>query len=133
MKPKPKQKTKSYYVKKLDDVFSKYIRQKYADDFGMVTCYTCNKLAHYKDMQNGHFISRSVMALRWDEENCRVQCVSCNVFKCGNYIEYTLRLQKEIGKKAVDNLFKRKHEIKQWTIAELKKEIEKYKKYATNS
>ena len=57
MKKKPKAKTKSWYVKKLDKVFSEYIRQKYADSFGMVSCFTCDARKHWKDMQNGHFIS----------------------------------------------------------------------------
>ena len=47
-------------VKKLDAVFSEYIRRKYADKNGIVKCYTCNKKAYWKGegMQNGHFISR---------------------------------------------------------------------------
>lgn len=126
MKKKPKQKLKGWYVKKLDVVFSQYIRKSYANDFGMAVCYTCGKVAHYKDLQCGHFISRGHMATRWDEENCRVQCPGCNVFKNGNYTEYSYRLLKEIGEEKLDALMAKKKEIKQWSIAELKEKIEFY-------
>lgn len=126
MKKKPKAKTKGYWVRKLDDVFSRYIRQKYADDFGMVSCYTCGAKKHWKDMQNGHYISRGHMATRWDEENCRVQDAACNIFKGGNYVEYSHRLLKEIGEEALDRLMEKKKQIKQWSIKEIQELIKKY-------
>jgi len=126
MQKKPKQKLKSWYVKKLDRVFSEYIRQKNADTFGMTRCYTCDKTAHWKDLQNGHYISRGHMATRWLEENCRVQCSGCNIFKRGNYTEYAYRLLQEIGREGLDALMEKKKEIKQWSIQDLKTEIQKY-------
>ena len=123
---KPKAKTKGYYVKKLDGVFSQYIRQKYSDHFGLVPCYTCHIKKHYKDMQNGHYISRGHMATRWSEENCRVQCVGCNVFKNGNYVEYSARLIDEIGLEKYKELVKKKYTIKQFSIKELQELIKKY-------
>lgn len=126
MKKKPKPKLKGWYVKKLDKVFSEYIRQKYADSFGMVSCFTCDARKHWKDMQNGHFISRGHMNTRWDEDNCRVQDSACNVFRSGNYTEYSYRLLKEIGEEGMDRLMAKKKEIKQWSIAELKEKIEYY-------
>ena len=35
--------TRKNIVKKLDTVFSEYIRRKYADKLGNVKCYTCKK------------------------------------------------------------------------------------------
>lgn len=123
---KPKPKTKGYWTKKLDTIFSQYIRQKYADNFGMVSCYTCGSRKHWKDMQNGHYISRGNMATRWLEENCRVQCVGCNVFKNGNYVEYSSRLIEEIGLKKYKELVKKKYEIKQFSIKDIQDLIKKY-------
>ena len=119
----PKQKAKDA----ADKWFSLYIRLKYASDTGMVKCYTCDTILHYKSMQNGHFITRSCNTLRFSEKNCRPQCMGCNIFKGGNYIEYTLRLIKEKGLTYVDNLRLMKHEIKQFTTEELKKITKKYK------
>lgn len=127
MRAKTKTKTKSWYVKKLDEVFSKFIRLSYSNDFERVQCYTCGKIDHWKNMQCGHYISRQYMSLRWDEDNCRVQCAGCNVFKHGNYTEYAYRLLKEIGRKGIDSLMNKKQTIKQWRIPELMKQIEYYK------
>ena len=123
-----KGKKKSFYVKKLDEVFSIYIRKKYSDDFGMTSCYTCDKRGHYKDFQNGHYISRSYMAGRWEEQNCRVQCVGCNLFKNGNYTEYAARLVRDLGPDELDRLNSLKKIIRQWTIPELEERIAYYKK-----
>lgn len=128
MKKKPKAKKKSYWVKKLDDVFSRYIRQKYSDEFGMVRCFTCDAKKPWEEMQNGHYISRGHMATRWDEENCRVQDAACNVFKNGNYTEYSHRLLKEIGEDGLDALMAKKKEIKQWSIKEIQEKIDYYGK-----
>lgn len=126
-KSKPKSKPKGWYVKKLDEVFSVYIRKKYSDEFGMTRCYTCDKRGHYKDFQNGHYISRGFMAARWEEQNCRVQCVGCNVFKNGNYTEYAARLVRDLGPDELERLNALKKVIKQWTIKELEEKIAYYK------
>ena len=111
-----------------DDVFSLYIRKKYADWRDYVVCYTCGKIAHYKDgMQCGHFVSRGNNSLRYSEDNCRVQCVGCNMFKKGNYIEYTLRLLEEKGQEFVEELRKKGKETHQFTYKELEEIINRYR------
>ena len=86
-------------IKKLDSVFSEYIRRKYADKKGMVKCYTCNKSAYWKGqgMQNGHFISRASRILRWDEDKCRPQCYGCNCMRYGQQYIFAQNLNKEFG------------------------------------
>ena len=86
MKKKLKKKSISKLKKELDSVFSKYIRHKYSKN-GMVACYTCGVSKPIKQMQNGHFQSRKHLNTRWSEDNCRVQCVGCNVFKYGDAIQ----------------------------------------------
>ena len=58
-------------VKKLDAIFSEYIRLRKANKQGIVTCYTCGKKAYWKGqgMQNGHFMSRKSYSTRWEELN----------------------------------------------------------------
>ncbi len=116
-KKTPKQKLKD----EADTAFSEYIRLKYADWRGYVACYTCGKTHFWaKDgMQNGHFVSRGSNTLRFSERNCRPQCVGCNVFKKGNYIEYTMRIIEEVGLDEVEELRKIGKEIKQFTEQEL--------------
>jgi hypothetical protein len=98
--------------KKLDTIFSIYIRLKYADENLNVQCFTCDKVYHYKKIQNGHFYSRAILSLRYDEQNCRPQCYGCNIARNGNYIEYYKRLEKEIGKGGMDYLEYKRHQIK---------------------
>ena len=103
-------------VKKLDAIFSEYIRRKYADKNGFVKCYTCNKKAYWKGegMQNGHFISRSSRILRWREDNCRPQCYACNCMRYGQAYIFGANLNKEFGfNKAEELLIESKKIVKQ--------------------
>jgi len=95
--PKTKKKpSRSKLVKKLDNIFSQYIRLREADNSGFTTCFTCGKKDHWKKLQNGHFQSRRHYATRWDERNCQVQCVGCNMFKGGEQFLFA---------KALDNKY----------------------------
>jgi len=83
--------------KKLDAVFSKYVRLKDADENGFNYCFTCHKFDHYKNLQNGHFISRKYLSTRFDLENCRPQCPSCNIFRYGEQYLFGQKLGSEIA------------------------------------
>lgn len=121
-------KNKTQLKRELDKVFSLYIRKSWANDLGQVACYTCGKVDDISKMQCGHYISRSHMNTRWDENNCRVQCYSCNICKSGNYAYYAERLQKELGDKNWKKLMKKRDTTTQWTKDEMIKEILKYRK-----
>lgn len=123
MKPKTKTKVK----KELDRVFSIFIRQKYADNFGEVTCFTCPKTGTVKELQNGHFVPRQYLSLRWDERNCRPQCYACNMLYNGQPSAFAARLEAETPGIVAELESKRK-EIRQWTIPELEERIAYYKK-----
>jgi 5-methylcytosine-specific restriction endonuclease McrA len=125
-KPKKKPIKISVLKKKADKVFSDFIRQR---DNG--TCFTCGCVKDWKEQQNGHYISRSCLALRYDETNCHCQCVACNVFKGGNYTAYAVKMMEKYGA----NKLKELEEIKRDSMANIKKYgkefyldiIEKYK------
>lgn len=97
--------------KKLDLVFSRYIRQKYADGNGYVTCYTCSYREHYKKLQNGHLVSRYFLATRFDERNCRPQCITCNMYRNGMIPVFSERLEKELGKGITAELYRTAQQI----------------------
>ena len=68
-------------VAKLDATFSRLVRLSFSDRHtGMVACYTCGVVKHWKEMHCGHFCSRRNRSIRWDHKNCRVQCPGCNTF-----------------------------------------------------
>lgn len=125
-KPK-KKKTESVsrLRKRADTAFSRYIRLKYADPHtGIVACVTCGMMKHWKEMQNGHYISRGCSTLRYSEKNCHVQCPSCNVFKNGNYPRYALFMLKTYGPEVLSELDKESKKAKSWTAAELRELID---------
>lgn len=90
-----KKKTASKQKNDLDRLFSEYIRRKYSDQDGIAECYTCYVRKPWKEMQNGHFVSRSQLATRFLESNCRVQCVGCNIFGGGKVTQFANRLESE--------------------------------------
>ena len=97
-------KTISKLKKELDTIFSVYIRLREANEYGYCQCHTCGVVRHYKDgMQNGHFQSRKHLSTRFDEENCQVQCVKCNMFSQGEQFKFGLNLDSKYGEgKAVE-------------------------------
>ena len=88
--------SRSKLIKKLDSIFSIYIRRKDAVN-EIATCFTCSKQDHYKKLQNGHFQSRRHYSTRWDEVNCQVQCAGCNVFKFGEQFLFGQNLDNKFG------------------------------------
>ena len=119
-------KTRRYtgLVAKLDRLFSKYIRLKYANN-GVVQCYTCGKLHSVKTIQCGHYISRKYWNLRWNEDNARPQCVKCNYYEHGNIAEFRERLIEEIGEEKLQLLHKFK-KMQKPSEFELRLLIEEY-------
>ena len=98
-------KTISKLKKELDKWFSLFIRLREATNEGMVQCFTCGKVSHYKSgMQNGHFQSRRHLATRFDETNCQVQCVGCNMFKAGEQFKFHINLNAKYGEDTSINL-----------------------------
>lgn len=126
IKTKKKKTDSKKLIDKLDDIFSIYIRKKDRNEFGLCKCYTCDKEAPWKEMQNGHYIPRSHKATRWLEKNCKVQCVGCNIFKKGNYTEYALRLTRELGAEILEELEREKHKEVHYGVIDLQMMIDEY-------
>ena len=99
-------KTVSKLKKELDKLFSLNIRLREATEYeGLVQCFTCGIVRHYKEgMQNGHFQSRKHLSTRFDEENCQVQCVKCNVYAWGEQYKFALALDSKYGEGKAEEL-----------------------------
>ena len=65
-------------IKKLDTIFSQYIRLLYTSDNGYGDCITCGHSFHYNNLECGHFRSRRNLTTRWYEGNAHIQCIECN-------------------------------------------------------
>ena len=94
-----KTKTLAKWKKELDVVFSRFIRQR---DDGQ--CFTCPKKDDWKNMQNGHFVPRQYLSLRFDERNCNCQCYACNMLYNGQPSIYAINLKKKYGDSIIDEL-----------------------------
>lgn len=124
-----KKKTDAQLKKELDKVFSLYVRTKYAQN-GLVRCYTCSVSKPIKSIQNGHWIPRNILATRFDEKNCRPQCVACNLFQRGRPDVFAMGLLKEYGRKGLEALQAQRHAIIRYfpyeeKIAEYKEKLAK--------
>ena len=118
--------SRSKLVKKLDAVFSQYIRLKDSVD-GYATCFTCGKKDHWKKLQNGHFQSRKHYATRWDEQNCQVQCAGCNVFRYGEQFLFAKYLDERFYAGLSDELYFKSKQIVKYSNSEIEDMILKYK------
>tara|TARA_R110000824_G_scaffold83110_1_gene208226 strand:- start:399 stop:788 length:390 start_codon:yes stop_codon:yes gene_type:complete len=112
-------------IKKLDTIFSQYIRRRDAKK-EVATCFTCGKKAHWKKLQNGHFQSRRFYATRWDEINCQVQCAGCNVFKYGEQFTFGLNLDSKFGAGTAQRLHTKARKITKLSSPDLEELIEMY-------
>ena len=118
--------TRSKVVKKLDTVFSQYVRLR--DSINEIsTCFTCGKEDHWKKLQNGHFMSRRHYSTRWDETNCQVQCAGCNVFRYGEQYKFSIGLDQKFGEGTADEMLQRSKQIIKLSTEELEELINKYK------
>ena len=116
--------TRSKLVKKLDTIFSIYIRRKNSIN-NISKCFTCGKQDHWKKLQNGHFQSRKHYSTRWDEINCQVQCAGCNVFKYGEQYKFGEKLKKEGVD--VEALIFKSRQLQKFNNVELQEMIIEYK------
>jgi hypothetical protein len=119
--------TISKLKKKLDILFSQYIRRRNADHLGIVKCFTCGVEKHWKEQQAGHFQSRSHHSTRWDEVNVQVQCVKCNMYRQGEQYKFGMYLDQRFGDGTAEELEYRAKTIVKLNRVDYEEAIERYK------
>lgn len=113
--------------KKLDKIFSLYIRQKYADSKGYCYCITCSRKIDWKYKTDaGHFIERDVSITRYDERNVHPQCKRCNMSANGQQYLHGLYINKKYGKGTADELMRLRWKTHQFATYELEEMIKVY-------
>ena len=113
--------------KELDKWFSLFIRLRSATKEGACQCFTCGKVAHYKKMQCGHFQSRRHHATRWNETNCQVQCVKCNMYEQGEQFKFGLRIDNKFGEGTAKELEFLSNQITKVSRSDYEEKISYYK------
>lgn len=116
-----KPKSLTYYKKKLDQAFGRYIRAR--DNH---TCYTCGLKMEPTKSQCGHFVPRQYLSLRFDEINCHAQCYACNMLYNGQPSAYAQRLRHDYGDSIIETLEAKRREITKLTPAWYEEKIAHY-------
>jgi hypothetical protein len=111
---------------KLDRMFSEYIRTRNAKN-GYGFCISCGKAISYNQGDCGHYYNRKHNCLRYDEQNCNLQCRQCNRFSEGNIQGYTQGLIKKYGVEVLDLLAAKKEGHCKLGVFELTCLLEEYK------
>jgi len=103
--------TISKLKKKLDKLFSEYIRKRDSDYKGNCKCISCGKEAPAfgGSTHAGHLFSRRYLSIRFDEKNVNAQCSYCNTFLNGNQIKAARGVENKWGEGTVANLESRMH------------------------
>ena len=123
--------TLSKAKKKAWTAFSLWIRTKDMDENGFVTCYTCGKKKHFKEMNGGHGIGGRNNAVLFDERLVRVQCVGCNIWGRGQYQIFTRKLIGELGIEVYDEITRHSSLPVKYSIQDYLDIEEKYKGLTT--
>lgn len=113
--------------KKAWDAFSKFIRQRDADESGHVKCCTCPNVRHWSGMDAGHFITTVKESTKFDEMNVHAQCKGCNMPpNNGKPIEYAVYLDARYGSGTAEAITARSYrrEMKREELARI---LAKYK------
>lgn len=115
-------------TEELDKWFSIYIRCRFAEPHtGMVHCYTCTERYHWSQVDCGHWQRRGHWTIRWNEDNARPQCVSCNREFSGQDEIFEEELRAELGDKRVDALLSTRGDFADLTDEGLSEKIAYYK------
>lgn len=124
--PKSKSSRKPDLTRKLDKVFSAYIRLRDSMPNGCFRCISCGQIKRFEQGDCGHFYSRTHMATRWEPDNCSMECRGCNRISADHLIGYRRNLIERIGLDRVNRLEVLAHSQKHWLDFELKEKIEYY-------
>ena len=118
---------------KADKLLSLYVRQRDADQHGIVKCVTCSNKTHWKGVDCGHWLSRSYLSTRFEETNVAAQCKRCNAWFGGRPDDFERFIAAKHGKEEVERLRALKHQsIKRTTsdyeelISELQEKLKRF-------
>jgi hypothetical protein len=127
MKVKRKKPTMSKLKKKLDSVFSQYIRLRDSNNDGYFNCITCEKRVFWKEGHNCHYWPRNISNTRYDEQNCNAGCLNCNLFDKAHHARYARALQNKYGNRILEELELKARLLRQLKVVDYEEMIECYK------
>lgn len=121
-----KRREKVDLAKRLDMVFSAYVRLRDAMYGGNTVCISCGRVLPFEQMQAGHYYSRRCMSTRWDADNVHSECSICNCHDSNHLKGYTVNLLSKIGEVRFNRLAELHNQERKWCDAELEDMIRHY-------
>ncbi|MEM3335431.1 MAG: recombination protein NinG [Thermoplasmata archaeon] len=127
-KKKTKKLSRSKLIKKLDKMFSDFIREKYKNK-----CIKCGKTKNR--MGVSHYFSRRYLGTRWEVDNCHWSCWTCHTWiKNSECLErskapgewYYNYMIKTLGKERFEELEKKAHTINKLNINDIENLINNF-------
>ena len=119
--------TKSSAKKLADKWMSIYVRLRDSDKKGIVKCITSRTKLPWREMQCGHFMSRTHLSTRWNEQNTSGQCAGCNVFRAGRQYEHGKAIDKKYGAGTAERLTRESKMVSKHSIADILTIADHYK------
>jgi hypothetical protein len=113
-------------TKKLDRIFSVFVRLSGTKKDHSTKCFTCEKVLHWREIQCGHFQSRRFYSTRFHELNCKPQCYACNIGLSGNQYTFGVNLDKLHGQGTAESMVRMSREVKKFTSGEMMDMIAHY-------
>lgn len=123
---KKRQLSQSTLIKRLDKVFSRYIRLRDAMPSGVFRCISCGQIKPIEKADCGHYFSRRHMSTRFDEDNCNAECSYCNRFDAEHLVGYRENIIRKIGTQRFALLEVKHNQSKRWSSFELEQLIKYY-------
>ena len=116
-----KQKTLARLANEAAGLLQRIVRMKAALAAGgdLIACVTCGVRYHWKEMDGGHYVSRTHAATRLMEENIHPQCKRCNGYLRGNLTSYAIYMLEMYGAEFLKELDRLKHKTHKWSRPEL--------------
>lgn len=124
-----KRKSIAALVEDAATILQRIVRMKAADENGIATCVTCGRREHWKDMDGGHYISRTYTAHKLLEENIHPQCKGCNRFGHRVHDDYSRFMRETYGDEFVDWLSDSKRATAKWSRPDIEERIRELKEY----
>lgn len=101
---------------RLRQTMARYEGAKKKNGMWVNSCITCGQTVRCDKANGGHFVSRSCLPLRWDEKNVHCQCVRCNLYRNGAYIEYSQWFINRYGQDTFDRYV---NTYKEWQVGKV--------------
>lgn len=117
---------KSSLIKKLDKVFSLYIRLRDVNQDGYFHCPTCGRYLPFSKADCSHLWGRAHMSTRFDPDNVVAECSYDNRMNSSHLVQLTEYFKKTLGQQKFDLLQWKHNQAKNWSLFELQELIKYY-------